>query len=202
MTDAKRNPIQWQLTGPAGAVRTGQAFGLKNTAEGKSIAYGARDNGINLAWDGKNAGGNITLARASGVKDAVKHGEFLAMNVKGGKYLRYQKRDTGVNLGWSDTPVEEWQIVGGKLGEPVQVGQPFTLKNKIEDDLLVYAVRAFGINLRWENEYRAIGDESLTAMILDRGVDAAMNYAENFGVPEEVTGLVGAAAKAEVKALS
>jgi hypothetical protein len=199
MSDDRRNPIQWQLTGPAGPVKAGQAYGLKNDVYGQSLVYGERDLGINLVWDGKNTGGNITLARASGVKDAIKHGDFIALRVAGGKFLRYQKRDAGVNLGWSDSPVEEWQIIGGVQGEPVMSGQQFALRSKIEDDVLVYAVREFGINLRWDKDYQLIGDQSLTQAVLSRGVDAALKIAESHGVPSQVTERVGAAAKKQIR---
>lgn len=200
MSEERRNPVQWQLTGAAGAIRSGQAYGLKNNEDGKSIAYGARDTGINLVWDGKNAGGNITLVRASGVKDAIKHGDFVALQVKGGQFLRYQKRTVAVNLGWSDAPVEEWQLIGGKLGDPVIMGQPFALRSKIEDDLLVYAVREFGINLRWDKDYKLIGDKSWITTILESGVDAAVKFAEAKGVPAAVTNRAGGVLKEQLVA--
>jgi len=195
MTDEQRNPIQWQLTGSAGAVRSGQAYGLKNKEVGQSLVYGKRDNGINLVWDARNVGANITLVRAAGAVDVIKHGEFVAIRVKGGKYVKYQRRTVGVNLGWSDSPVPEWQLIGEKLGERVNVGQAFALKNKVEDDLLVYAVREFGINLRWDKDYQLIGDRTLTDAILDLGFDAAMKDAESRGIPPVITKPVGGVVK-------
>jgi hypothetical protein len=190
MAEERRNSIQWQLTGPAGVVRSGQDYGLKNNEYGQSIVYGERDTGVNLIWDPKNTGANITLVRASGVKDVIRHGDFIAIHVKGGKYLRYQKRTVAVNLAWSDTPLEEWQIIGAKAGEPVMVGQPFSLKNKVEDDVLVYAVREFGINLRWDKDYQLKGDRSLGDAVLEVGIAEAMKLAEASGVPPMVTGAV------------
>lgn len=188
MAEQRRNPVQWQFTGPAGTVaRPAQAYGLRNTEDGKSLAYGKRDNGINLVWDGKNEGSNVTLARRSGSKDPIKHGEFVAIRVKGGKYVRYMTRSLGINLGWSDQLVDEWQIIGSKAGEPVKIGQPVSLRNKVEDDLLVYAVREFGINLRWDKDYQLRGDRTFTQAILDEGIEQAMILAKAAGVPKEVT---------------
>jgi hypothetical protein len=187
MSEQRRNPIQWQFTGSSGVMRAGQAYGLKNNVIGKRIAYGERDAGVNLVWVASDAGPNITLIRASGARDVIKHGDFFAIRIKGGKHLRYQKRTVGVNLGWSDAPLEEWQIVGGKEGDPVTLQQPLALKNKVEDDVLVYAVREFGINFRWEKDYQLEGDRSLTELVLELGVDAAMIFAEAKGVPPVVT---------------
>jgi hypothetical protein len=187
MADDRRDPVQWQFTGAAGAVRPGQSYGLMNTENGDSIVYGERNFGINMEWDPKNVGGNIRIERASGARDAIRHGDFIALHVKGGKFLRYEVRESGPNLGWADKPVDEWQVVGGKLGDALTTGQEFALRSKTEDDLLVYAVRKVGLNVRWDKDYTLRGDESWTGAILQHGVDAALKLAETAGLPESAT---------------
>jgi hypothetical protein len=150
--------------------------------------------GINLVWDARNAGSNIMIVRTSGAKGPIKHGDFIAIHVKGGKYLSYQKRPVAVNLGWSESPAEEWQVIGGPEGEPVVVGQPFALKNKVGNVVLVFAEREFGINLRFDEDYQLVEDYSLTRTILEIGVDATIRFAESRGVPREITEPVGGAA--------
>jgi hypothetical protein len=154
---------QWTVFGPAAFWPfPGRAFGLFNNYNQKSLRYEQRDNGINLGWDDKSPGRNITFSRKGTSRQAFVFGEPIAIYVSGGGYLRYKKRDTGINLDWSATPEYEWEFTGGTPGTRVrgenqteviqrlkQSSWRVRLYNRIHGDYLLYGGRDQGINLRW-----------------------------------------------------
>ena len=81
--------------------------------------------------------------------------------MRGGKFLVYEKGRQGINLGWSDSPRYEWKIVGGKTGEAIPTLTRVGLFNEVENDVLMYEPRDWGINLKWykdSGKYREISD--------------------------------------------
>ncbi len=155
-------PDQWSILAAAD-VRPGTQFGLHNNYVEKSLRFQRRDTGfnrdkgINLGWDDSNADRSIRFERAGTGNSPIGYGERIAVRIGNEGYLRYRERDHGINLVWSASPVYEWEITGGRPGEPVtytpSIPAPRSsrvrLYNAAHGDYLLYGVRSEGINLRW-----------------------------------------------------
>lgn len=136
-------------------IANGSYTKLVNQTNDRCLDYYERGYGINLGWrDCDSIDPNIRFVRESVTagRSPLMYGERLAMRVTGHGYIRYGRRDFGINLVWSDTPVYEWEIRGGKIGDPVQTGASVALYNRLASDTVIYCVRTFGINLRWTND--------------------------------------------------
>jgi len=150
----------WKVTsaGPAGSsVLPGvTAYRLENRTAGSALVYGERDFGINLVWGSASGPVNVRFDRPSTSPNhgPLQFGEPLAVRINGGGYVHYRVREFGINLDWSSTPDFDWRIRGGTGTIPT--GSPVSLYNRTESDVLVYAQRAFGINLCWRQDVRHI----------------------------------------------
>jgi hypothetical protein len=142
-----------QLSGQL--IPNGSYSKLVNQTNDKCVVYHERKYGINLGWSDCDAiDPNIRFVRKADVAEhsSLKFGERLAMKVIDHGYIRYGQREFGINLVWSDTPVYEWEIRGGTIGDAVPTGVPVILYNRVGSDSVIYCERPFGINLRWTDD--------------------------------------------------
>src|SRR5262249_51427446 len=74
---------QWTVFGPSAFwLFSGDSrFGLFNNYNRQSVRYQSRDYGINLGWDDKSAGRNITLRRQGTSTQPLVFGEPIAIAV-------------------------------------------------------------------------------------------------------------------------
>jgi hypothetical protein len=157
---------QWILAGPTktGPVMTKPHFegpsdrnyNLKNKRVRKFLQHEHQDVGINLGWtDDAEPATAKKVARWFFARDGrddrpVTYGETIALGLgQKPSFIRYAERDVGINLDWSDSPVFEWKLLGGKIGETVRAGQWLAIYNEKCDECLVQFDRTAGGDIGW-----------------------------------------------------
>jgi hypothetical protein len=134
-------------------------YNLKNKQYIKFLQHEKQTFGINLGWtdDATNETGN-KVARwffvRSGQGDGpIKYGETIAVGNGGSpSFLHYAHRDYGINLDWSQTPVFEWKLLGGKIGDPVYTQELVAIYNEkptAGGECLIHFNRTVGGDIGW-----------------------------------------------------
>jgi len=142
--------MQWTFEGGAhGKPIYGGKYQLFNLSAKSGIARKKRrwSKAADLGWAG---GKNITVKKSG--RGPLRYGDTVALHLKNYGWLRYQnrgKRASGINLGAPRGNKFDWVIGGGSNRGIVNVGQPFTLKNKTNNRLVRHCSRSFGIDLDW-----------------------------------------------------
>jgi hypothetical protein len=166
---------QWALGGPTktGPILTksrfegpsDRSYNLKNRRLRKFLQHEHQQVGINLGWtDDAEPETAKKVARwfftRSGTDDEpVKYGETIAIgNGKQPSFIRYAERDVGINLDWSNSPVYEWKLLGGKIGQPVKAGERLVIYNENNGECLVYFDRTAGGDIGWPSS-KTWGDQ-------------------------------------------
>jgi hypothetical protein len=160
---------QWRLgaTKPRELVRPKAKFedhpernySLKNKIYVKFLQHEHQKLGINLGWtdDATNETGNRVarwfFTRQGQGDGPIKYGETIAL-ANGGSpsFIRYAHRTVGINLDWSETPVFEWKLLGGKVGDPVYTQEQIALLNEkatAGGECLIYFDRTAGGDIGW-----------------------------------------------------
>ena len=160
--------LDWAIWGRDTSVKTVVpdatffSYDLYNVTNSEAIVYGSRQgDNINLVWGDPDKSNNIRFVKKSGSTDPLTYDEPVAINVRGGKFLVYEKGRQGINLGWSPSPRYEWTFVGGAPGKAIPTFTRVGLFNEVENDVLMYEPRDWGINLKWykdSGKYRTIND--------------------------------------------
>ena len=145
----------------------GNYYNLKGLKNRKFFQYEKQGagRGINLGWTNNATAltaktkGKWFFHRPGGDKSPLVYGEPIAIAWYRGRsksnYIRYASRTIGINLDWSKRPVFEWTIFGGKLGEPVRVGQDrVILYNKKHCRPMIYFNRTAGGDIGWPDSKR------------------------------------------------
>ena len=192
--EAAKHPSDWKILGTGAEVKPSTPYTLRNITDNNSLRHGERTWGINLVWDKSTSLNNVRFEpkvayapKGTVVRDhrgVLKHGDTIAIHVKGGGYLRHEQRSVGINLGWSTKPVYEFIIVGGPKGTPVKMGQPFGLFNVKAKDFVIYAERPAGVSLRWWK------DRDLAGPAWERVARVVGDYSD-FQIPELIDYLSG-----------
>ncbi|HLL65717.1 MAG TPA: hypothetical protein VK453_08200 [Micromonosporaceae bacterium] len=149
---------QWKILGSTtGPVQIGTRYQLKNRTIRKFLQYENQGSfgGINLGWtdDAEPATAQrVThwrFVRAGG-QGSLKYGEHVAIAWKD-DYIYYGDRTVGINLKWSDSPVQEWQVLGGLPGTPVQTSDWVSLFNTRSEGgaPLIFFDRTRGGDIGW-----------------------------------------------------
>jgi hypothetical protein len=138
-----RNGLEGRQLGDGAGCR------LVNVTAGDVLAYGVREEGINLVWQNVDGQENVRFYKVGG--GVIRYGDRVALYVQGGAYVKYGEREQGINLVWSSTRVYDWEFVGGTPGAPVVTGTPYFhgLRNTTVQQFVVYGERRNGINLVW-----------------------------------------------------
>ena len=85
-------------------------------------------------------------------EEPIRFGETIALGNGGDpSFLRYEERTVGINLGWSKTPVFEWKLLGGKIGDPVHTQEWIAIYNPNPEDgeCLIFFDRTVGGDIGW-----------------------------------------------------
>lgn len=131
-------------------------YTLKGSKPRKFLQHEKQTFGINLGWT-NNASATTArkvarwfFSRKGNNDRPIEYGETIAIGNGGSpSFIRHKKRTIGINLDWSKTPVFEWQIVGGKKGEPVKTGSRVAIYNKKAQECFVYFDRTRGGDIGW-----------------------------------------------------
>jgi hypothetical protein len=137
-------------------------YAMSNREEGgKFLQYEEQNYGINLGWTDRadaETQRRVTrwfFARENGVGKPFTYGERIALAYGGGRsFLKYEGRPFGINLDWSNPPVYEWEIYGGALGTPVQLGHEVAIYNAKVAEFFVAFDRNFGADIGWADSRR------------------------------------------------
>jgi hypothetical protein len=160
---------------------TSFGYDLLNLTCNEAIVYGHRQgNNINLVWGDPGKSDNVHFWRESGA-GPIKYDEPIAINIRNGGWLCYQTGRQGINLGWGKSACFEWRIVGGPAGEVVPTMRPVALYNQVENDVLIYEPRDWGINCKWSKDsgkYQEIGDAIKTG---ETAIDIGKKIGSWFG---------------------
>jgi hypothetical protein len=161
---------QWMINanGPRGTVLGKSSFGgpanrnysLKGLEPRKFLQHEHQTWGINLGWtDNASAATERKVRRWFFHKRGsgpIRYGDLIALGNGGNpSFIRYSKRTFGINLDWSNSPVYEWQILGGRRGQPVSTGTRvalFNTKSKAGTSVgepLIYFDRTVGGDIGW-----------------------------------------------------
>jgi hypothetical protein len=163
------------FTGPAD-----RNYWLKNNEVRKFLQAEDQPAGINIGWTtnaepetGKKA--TRWFVTRNGTSTApVKYGENVALACgRQPSFLCHEKRTVGVDLAWRESPDFEWQILGGKVGEPIDPNQTVALYNNSIDEFLIYFNRTVGGDVGWPSS-KTWGDQ-----VADAVREAAKNHLEN-----------------------
>jgi hypothetical protein len=133
-------------------------YNLKGKAIRKYLQHEKQTFGINLGWtdNATNETGNKVarwfFVRNGQSEEPIRFGETIALGNGGDpSFLRYEERPVGINLGWSKTPVFEWKLLGGKIGDPVYTQEWIAIYNsKAENgECLIFFDRTVGGDIGW-----------------------------------------------------
>lgn len=124
-------------------------YSIKNATIRKFLQYEKQTLGINLGFTTNaepETGKKVSrwfFARNGSQTQPVKFGETVAMGYgTDPSFIYYKSRDFGVNLDWSSAPKYEWKILGGKIGQPVDLRKYWALYNTVDKEPLLYFDRS------------------------------------------------------------
>jgi hypothetical protein len=152
-------------------------YNLKNKRIRKFLQYEEQTWGINLGWTDDAEPATATrvrrwfCARASGDTKPVRYGETIALGygIKP-SFIHRTHRDVGIDLDWSETPVFEWKLLGGKIGQEVATGQWLAVYNTKGRECLLHYNRALGGDIGWPSS------QSFFEQLEDVLADAVKNH--------------------------
>ncbi len=152
-------------------------YNLKNSRTRKFLQWERQSFGINLGWTDDAEPATATkvsrwfLSRRTSDQNPVRYGETLALGYgKDPSFIRYEERTFGINLGWAQSPVFEWQLLGGETGQPVHSGEWLAIYNKRAADCLIYFDRTVGADIGWPSS------QTWTDQLGDVLTDAVKNH--------------------------
>jgi hypothetical protein len=137
-----------------------KSYNLKGLVLRKFLQYEKQGagRGINIGWTDDASASTATkrakwfFSRKSNSTKPIVYGEPLSLAWGNSKnsFVKYSHRTVGANLDWSNSPSQEWAILGGTPGQPVQRGKDwviiYNLKNK---QPLIYFDRTVGGDIGW-----------------------------------------------------
>ncbi|NOU29456.1 MAG: hypothetical protein HOO96_16250 [Polyangiaceae bacterium] len=146
--DAKERELAgWRVEGTGTGIVDGQKYSLFNLDQ-KGYAKMQDRAGLNLGW---TPSANNAMAIKHKGSGPLKCGEVFALFVEK-EWLMYDKQRFGINLS-SRTQLKDeyyqWKFTSCTEGEVIQLNTPVTLTNTKENDCLVGAKRAIGVNVAW-----------------------------------------------------
>jgi len=95
------------------------------------------------------------FTRDKGKDGPIQYGELIAIgNGKDPSFLDHKHRPVGIDMGFSSAPVYEWQILGGKLKEPVKAGDHVAIYNTEIKQPLIFFDRNVGGDIGWPTSER------------------------------------------------
>src|SRR5215470_13715800 len=136
---------------------TDRNYNLKNFKTRKFLQHEKQTFGINLGWTDDaepQTAARVArwfFARKGSGNEPIRYGEVIAMGFGGSpSFVKHEVRDVGVNLGWSESPVFEWQLLGGKTGDPIKAGaDAVAIFNQKADECLIFFDRTAGGDIGW-----------------------------------------------------
>lgn len=152
-----------QIIGQAGFEDgNGRNLNLYNNDSGSFLQW-ERQSGINLGWSDNSAAATAKkVCRWFMYADwregtPVSYGDTVALGYgTAPSYYGYTKRTVGANLENVGHPAFQWQILGGKIGDPVKVGEWVAIYNikavnaeGQHGDFFIRHERAVGANVGW-----------------------------------------------------
>jgi hypothetical protein len=155
-------------------------YNLKSQQVRKYLQHEKQAYGINLGWtdDAEPATAAKVrrwfFARMGGGNAPVRYGETIALGNGGDpSFIRNAHRTVGIDLDWSDTPVYEWKILGGSVGDAVRTGDLVAIYNVHARECLIHFDRTRGGDIGWPSS-KTWGDQ-----ILDRVLKALKEHADD-----------------------
>lgn len=144
--------MQWSFEhgGHGKNVSSGATYKLLNLKRNKGIGRQKRrwSKAADLGWSN---GSNIKVKKRGG--GVIRYGDVVALQLKSYGWLKYQNRGRGggINLGAPKKgSAYVWRLAGGKTGDIIKTGHPFSLRNTTNRSKYVkYCKRSFGIDLGW-----------------------------------------------------
>ncbi len=156
-------------------------YNLKNLQTRRFLQWEHQTVGINLGWTDDATVQTAKkvarwfLTRSTTDRTPLRYGELLGLGNGGNpSFIRYSKRTFGINLDWSNTPVFEWKILGGPIGQPVNSGKWLALYNQKAGDCLIHFDRTVGGDIGWPGSqtwFDQLGDV-LTKAVKDHWKEA------------------------------
>jgi hypothetical protein len=154
-------------------------YTLKGKVIRKFLQHEKQAFGINLGWTDDAEPGTAAkverwfFVRNGGGDAPIRYGETIALgNGNDPSFLRYEERTVGINLDWSNTPVFEWKLLGGRLGDPVQLQDWVAIYNEKEKDCLIFFDRTVGGDIGWPTSTtwfakfkKIVKEEALNALL-------------------------------------
>ncbi|MBD1821616.1 hypothetical protein H6F51_03760 [Cyanobacteria bacterium FACHB-DQ100] len=141
----------WKVEGSGTGIVEGQNYSLYNLDQKGYLGYQDR-RGANLGWD-KSPNQGMKLKRKSPGRGAIKCGELFALFVEK-EWIIYEKQTTGINLSSRTQLADDryqWKFTNCQANDVIQLNQPVTLTNTVENDSVVGCKRVWGVNLCWAN---------------------------------------------------
>lgn len=147
----------WRIEGSGTGIVEGQKYSLYNLDQTAYLGFKDRT-GANLGWDGTANNGFVVNRKGNGT-GPIKCGEVFAFFVEK-EWIIYEKQRFGINLS-SRTKLAndawyQWKFTSCKDGEVINLNQPVTLTNTVENDSLVGCKRATGVNLCWADDVATV----------------------------------------------
>ncbi|MGI9098148.1 MAG: hypothetical protein ACR2H2_06590 [Solirubrobacteraceae bacterium] len=160
-----------------------RSYNLKNSKVRKFLQWERQTFGINLGWtdDAEPETGRKVarwfFARAGNSNEPIKYGESIAIgNGNDPSFIYYNHRDIGINLSYSNSPVFEWQLLGGPLKTPVKTGEWLAIFNERSEggEPLLFFDRTRGGDIGWPSS-RTWSDQA-KGIAIRAAKDAAIAY--------------------------
>ena len=155
-------------------------YNLKNKQVRKFLQHEEQSFGINLGWtdDAEPATAAKVrrwfFKRSGDTQGRLHYGETIALgNGQKPSFIRNAHRTVGIDLEWSETPVYEWKLLGGAVGDEVKTDQWLAIYNVKAGECLIYFDRTRGGDIGWPSS-KTWGEQ-----LEDRLVKAIKEYADD-----------------------
>lgn len=124
-------------------------YAFLNARTQTCLQYEKQGMGINLGFTDDKTLATIRrvsrwfFARNGSQAEPLKYGERVAMGYgTEPSFVYYDERTFGINLNWSKSAKYQWQVIGGKPGQPVEVKKNWSLFNTVANEPLLFFDRS------------------------------------------------------------
>jgi hypothetical protein len=163
-----------------------RSYNLKDSKVRKFLQHEEQTYGINLGWtddaepETAKKVARWFFSRSAEGDRPLRYGETIAIgNGKKPSFIRYKERTVGINLDWSNTPVYEWKLAGGELGQPIDPRKYLAIYNQKGGEFLIFFDRTRGGDIGWPSSqtWGAQLTDELLEQAKEKGVELLLKAA-------------------------
>jgi hypothetical protein len=179
-----KDAMQWHIVSDTYPIQSEQGISLLNTKSSKFANFFVdRGSMTNISWEKQES--TISLKRLEGFFDPIAYGDVLSLTADSlgtikAQNVRTSENSEGLGQDCCSGPSFEWEIRGGKIGEPID-DKEVALYNLLTEAYLIHNDE--GDDLTWESNKYTCDRNDLSG---EDGVVEAMLYLEGPTLTDEM----------------